>query len=188
MYQTLKVNLILKLTTFPLSVFPNYLTCTYDKSKVASCVLRKILLMYVRYLLIKYTPKFLGVLREYENMKEERETMSLSPNHWTHSYMIFSCRLSVEPFVPWTFFYIANLSFVIYESYPCLALQFLKIFLMSKTSSKRVQQFEGSKTKKRARKHIYIYIYIYIISKTNWTRQTVVHEICTLKGIKHCRQ
>jgi hypothetical protein len=64
------------------------------QSKVASCVLRKILLMYVRYPLIKYTPKFLGVLREYENMKEEREQCICHPTteHTVTWYLAVDCQ------------------------------------------------------------------------------------------------
>jgi hypothetical protein len=111
--------------------------------------------------------------------KKKKGNNVLSPNHWTHSYMIFSCRLSVEPFVPWNIFY-SKLKFCNYESYPCLALQFLKIFLMSKLPPSEYNSWRFKELKKGRRN-----TYKHIISKTNRTRQTVVHEICTLKGIKH---
>ncbi len=112
---------------------------------------------------------------KYERRKE---TMSLSPNHWTHSYMIFSCRLSVEPFVPWTFC-IANLRVVIMKSYHCLTLQFLKIFLMSKLPPSWVQELKIQRVKKGQEN-----THIYIVSKPIEEHKQFVHEICTLKGIK----
>jgi len=50
--------------------------------------------MYVRYPLIKYTPKFLGVLREYENMKEEREQCLCHPTteHTVTWYLAVDCQ------------------------------------------------------------------------------------------------